>query len=114
MTTNTNRRAIVFRAPLLPHLFENWRETNTNARRGRMPAVTLNKQNFTAACAAKCPSAPTRYKQQNEFNNLGTSDWKWPRDLGTYIPIPLPAVAIFNEATTRELKGISSAHTFTY
>ena len=57
MTTNTNRRAIVFRAPLLPHLFENWRETNTYARRGRMPAVTLNKPNFTAACAAKCPSA---------------------------------------------------------
>ena len=48
MTTNTNRRAIVFRAPLLPHLFENWRETNMYVRRGRIPAVTLNKQNFNA------------------------------------------------------------------
>ena len=46
MTTNTNRRAIVFRAPLLPHLFENWRETNANARRRRMPVVALNKQKF--------------------------------------------------------------------
>ena len=53
-------------------------------------------------------------EQQNTFNNLGTSDWKWPRDLGTYIFIPLTAVAIFSEDTTLEQRGISSANTFIY
>ena len=45
-------------------------------------------------------SIKLQVQQQHRLNNLGASDWKWPRDLGTYIFIPIPAVAIFSEATT--------------
>ena len=55
MTINTNSRAIVFRAPLLSHVFKNWRETNTYARRRRMPAVTLDIQKFYWRFRSKMP-----------------------------------------------------------
>ena len=59
ITINTNGRAVVFRAPLLPHLFENWRETNTYARCRRMPSVTLNKQKFHWCMRSETPLCST-------------------------------------------------------
>ena len=58
MTINTNSRAIVFRAPLLSHVLKNWRETNTYARRRRMPAVTLVHINTEILLALAQQNAP--------------------------------------------------------